>query len=396
MPDENLKRFATTKQWEYLLAREKHGSATKAADALGMHRRTMDRAIQSVEHKAAKHGYSPDHDMNHTVPDGFKLKGTSTLYDEVTGEPKIQWVKSTADNERQMEMMREAIEAMAETLPRVKPIKSPKANNDNYLTEYIIADHHIGMLATAEETGGENYDLKRAEQLLFGAVDDLTRAAPDSKEAAILVLGDFLHYDGTPVTPTSKNMLDADSRAFRMVRVAIRCVRYAIDRALQTHKHVRVIIEAGNHDLYGAIFLREALAALYEKEPRISIDTSPQHFHCFTFGKNLIGVHHGHGTKIDKLPIIFASRWPVEWGSTLHRTIHTGHIHHDQTKDWANREFDGASVESHRILAPQDAWHVNSGYNSGRSMKAIVLHKEYGERTRITVNPGMIDANESQ
>jgi hypothetical protein len=42
------------------------------------------------------------------------------------------------------------------------------------------------------------------------------------------------------------------------------------------------------------------------------------------------------------------------------------------------------------VLAAKDAWHSEKGYRSKRDMKAIVLHREYGEVARHTFNPDMI------
>src|SRR3990167_6598489 len=35
----------------------------------------------SAAAQGARFGYAPEHDLTHTVPDGYALKGASTLYD---------------------------------------------------------------------------------------------------------------------------------------------------------------------------------------------------------------------------------------------------------------------------------------------------------------------------
>jgi len=74
-----------------------------------------------------------------------------------------------------------------------------------------------------------------------------------------------------------------------------------------------------------------------------------------------------------------------EWGKAEYRYIWTGHIHSDNVKD-----FRGVRWESFRILAPPDAWAASKGYRSMQDMKAIVLHREYGEVARHIVNPAML------
>ena len=142
---------------------------------------------------------------------------------------------------------------------------------------------------------------------------------------------------------------------------------------------------SAHHDLSSSIFLMECLANIYEEEPRVTIDTSPAHFHYFKFGQCLIASHHGHGVKPDKLPLIMAQDKPVLWGATKYRYWWTGHVHHAELLD-----FPGCSVERFRVLPPPDAWASQRGYRSARDMKAIVLHREYGEVARNTVNPDML------
>lgn len=385
--DENLRSYATDRQWQILCALWDEGGIRPAARKLDVHPSTITGARAAVLKKAAQHGYSPDHDMIHPVPDGFKLKGTSTLYDAITGEQKLQWVKTTADWERQRQIVMEMAEALAVDLPRCEPIPLSNRNtHDDLLSVYPVGDLHLGMLAWGVETGAD-WDLKIGERVFVGAFESLVSGTMSAANALIVFLGDFMHYDSfESVTPTSKHQLDADSRFPKMVRTAIRCMRYAIESAAAYHDKVHVIIEIGNHDLSSSIFLMECLRNVYEKEPRITIDTSPRHFHYHRFGENLIGTHHGHGVKMPQLPLLMATDRPDDWGATSHRLWLTGHVHHDQAKD-----YPGCTVESHAVLGPEDAHASNSGYRSKRAMKALVLHRKHGEIARSIVKPAMLD-----
>jgi len=383
---EELSKHATDRQKEILIAIQSEGTESKAAMKLGLNTSTVNKAHMAVKSKAAMQGWSPAHDMTHPAPDGFKLKGTSTLYDMETGAAKIQWVKTSADQARQDEIFKEALAALAEALPKEKPTPAPTITDDNLATCYPVGDHHFGMLSWHEETG-ENYDISIGKRLLKGSIDYLVTSSPASKFALVALLGDFLHYDSwQPVTPSHRHLLDADGRFPQMVRAAIKAVRYMIRAALTKHEHVHVIVEIGNHDTSSSIFLMECLHNIYEDEPRITIDRSPSHFHYWRFGKVLIGTHHGDKVKSEKLPMIMATDRPIDWGETEYRYWMTGHIHHDSVK-----EISGVRCESFRILAPLDAYAANAGYRSGRDMKAIVFHKEYGEVGRHTVNPKMLE-----
>lgn len=348
----------------------KHGEKRSAAEESGMDEGAFARRLEVARARETS--------------DGYKVKGTSTLYDAKTGEAKLQWVKTDADKERQQSLFKEAIAALAKDLPRVT-IKPPKPATGDLMAIYPVGDHHIGMLSWDKETGAD-YDLKIAESLLIGATDHLVKATPDCDEAAVIFLGDILHQDGMEaVTPEHKNQLDADSRFGKMVQVAIRSMRYLIEAAARKHLKVRVIVEIGNHDVSSAIFLMHVFANIYENDPRITVDTSPMLFHYIRFGQNLVGVHHGHKVKAEKLPLVMAADRAADWGETSYRYWYTGHVHHESVKD-----FTGCRVESFRVLAAPDAYAAQMGYRAKRDMKAIVLHKEFGEVARYTVTPEML------
>jgi hypothetical protein len=225
--DNQIASYATPRQLEYLEAVEKHGSESKAALALGVNSRTLSKALRALETKAAQSGYAPAHDMTHTVPVGFKVKGVSTYYDE-EGKPRGQWVKSSADEDRRQELIRAAYEAMAEELPRVSPIPANASYEQQSATLYTLTDSHVGMLAWAQEAGAD-WDLKIAEATLTGCFQRMVDGSPKARIGFVNQLGDFLHSDGlVPVTPTSGHVLDQDGRYTKLVETAVRILRRVI------------------------------------------------------------------------------------------------------------------------------------------------------------------------
>ena len=388
--DDNLRSFATPRQLEFLDAIAQHGSERKAAKALGISHGTIGSAITGLRRRAAKMGYSPEHDMTHIVPDGFRLRGTSTLYDE-HGKPRLQWVKSQIDQARQEEIFREACAAMAETLPRVKPAPMPEGTSDALCNLYTFTDYHLGMLAWGKETGAD-WDLKIAERTLVAAFAHMIDAAPAASTAFISQLGDFLHSDGSggmlPVTPLHSNVLDQDGRYSKIVGVAIRVLRRIVDFALERHEKVVVLMAEGNHDLSSSVWLRAMFRALYENEPRIEVIDSELPYYAHQHGTNMLGFHHGHLTKKENLPLFFAAKFPAIWGATTKRVIHTGHQHHKDEK-----EHVGVTVVQHRTLAANDAHSARHAYVSERSAQAITYHAEFGEVARNTVCPEMFETS---
>lgn len=356
------------------------GTAFNIAKKYEMDYRNMKRRVKAM----ALRGYAPRHDMTRTVPDGFKVSGVSTLYNK-KGQVSAQWVKSSADDERRLEMLREACDALSEELPQVKPRAYLGSASTDLMACYPIGDPHFGEYIWAEECG-KDWDLAAAEQVHCGAMRALVDSAPATECATIVNLGDAAHYDSMiAVTPRSGHHLDADSRFGKMVRVLMKTIRQCIETALEKHKYVRIVNVIGNHDETGAVWLSVALSHIYANEPRVTVDTSPSVFNYFTFGKCLVGMHHGHTAKADRLAAVMATDRAKEWGASEHRYWWTGHIHHESKK-----EYPGVVVESFNTLAPNDAYATAGGWRSRERMTCIVLHREHGEVARHMVHPAML------
>lgn len=312
------------------------------------------------------------------------IMGKVTVQRNAAGEVLQTWARYSPDDALRAEAMRAAIDAMAADLPRVKPRKAKGAWRTDLLTVYPIGDPHVGMYSWREETG-DDWDLVIAERTHCAAMDALVQAAPASEQAVVVNLGDLFHYDSmAAVTPRSGHFLDADGRYAKMVAVGVKIMRRCIESALEKHKRVHVINAPGNHDETGALWLSIALANVYEREPRVTIDRSPSVFAYYRWGNVLLGVHHGHACKPDKLPGVMAADRAQDWGETVHRHWLIGHVHHESRKEYA-----GVTVESFGTLAARDAYATSGGWRSGRSMQAIVYHAEHGEVARSKVTAAM-------
>lgn len=374
-----LRQFATGDAALGVEALIEHGSLPAAAKALGWTPRQLRLKLGELQRLAARRGWSPTHDMAKTVPDGFHVKGVSTLYG-ADGTVRGQWVKSNRDAEHRVELVLQAVQDVA--LPfkgASEPVPAPKTSDADLLCVYPFGDPHFGMYAWADEAG-ENFDIEIAERDLVTAVDHLVDLAPPAKEALIISLGDMFHADSKRPTTTAGTPVDTDSRWSKVLAVVIRTMRRCIDRALTKHETVNVICASGNHDDLTSLVLAVCLSQYYEREPRVKVETSPAKFYYFRFGSCLLGVHHGDTAKLADLPAIMACDRAKDWGETDERLWYTGHIHHEKVQ-----EYPGVIVEAFRTLAPKDAWHAAQGYRSGRDMRLDVLHKQDGRINRHIV-----------
>jgi hypothetical protein len=319
------------------------------------------------------------------APEPRHIRATSELYDAQTGEQKLVWVKTDTDKAKLDEMLREAVSAMCDDIPRVPAVKAPKVANCQLLNCYVITDYHLGMLSWQEETG-EAWDTSIAESLLVKWFEAAIASSPDSHTGVFAQLGDFMHFDGLDsVTPTGGHLLDADTRFAKVVRVAIRLMRRVIDMLLHKHKVVHVLMAEGNHDMASSVWLRELFAAMYENEKRIIVHREPDPYYCIEHGKTSLFFHHGHKRKPANVDDVFVAKFREVFGRTKYSYAHMGHMHHVDIK-----ETNLMVVEQHRTLAAKDAYASRGGWLSGREASVITYHKGYGYTGRVVITPEMV------
>lgn len=383
-----------------------HGGPQAAADALGIPRQTFDHrrrvaaqrgllgtkpvlpgyAIKSI---ASKEGDAwvrqvREHGEQFEVPAGHSTKGVSALVD-ADGRVIQAWHKTSQDAELQTAALAATIAALKEDLPRVTMMLPPASVEEDLLNQFIVTDSHFGMLAHREETGAD-YDLKLAERLLLDWFAAAVAGAPQAHTAILAQLGDLMHHDSLEsVTPAHRHVLDADSRLHKVVRVVIRTIRRIIDMLLQKHRHVHVIMASGNHDPASSVWVRELLAAIYENEPRVTIDTSPSLYYAYEWGGTALFFHHGHKRGVNNVDATLAGMFKEIFGRSSYAFAHVGHLHSDE-----GRKSALMYVERHETLAAPDAYAAGGGWLSGRSAKVITYSRRYGEVGRATLRPEMV------
>ncbi len=374
----------TEKQLEVVtLCMIKGMSQYQAADKLDVTRDTVRHHLNVVKNKAARRGYSPDHDWKNPVPDGHKIKGVSTFYDEA-GLPVRQWVKSQTDEQRQFEILIERMESAVENLPKFKPTPAPKAYDDNLLSLLTITDFHLGMYAYEAETG-DDWNVKLARDVFLNSINDMINSTPKSGTGFLCQLGDFLHWDGIlSVTPQSGHILDADTRYGKLVEMSMSVMSEAVKMMLKRFNKVVVVSAEGNHDISGSIWLRKHIKQLFADEKRLTVIDNEFPYYAYLHGETMLAFHHGHKVKLAQLHKLFASepRFREMWGKASYTYIHTGHYHHERLI-----EDGGAIAEMHPTLSGRDAYAARGGWVSRRGAKVITYDKTDGEIGRVTVRP---------
>jgi len=401
-----MKALSPTQQRVLDLLAEHGGNQCEVARVMGVARSTVNKHVTAIREKGHTPTTLPHGSNHHGLPTILRnpeeqklrmqelaakdasLRGVSTLYNG-EGEIAAQWVKTNAEKQRAEDAYAGVLKALKDKIPRAKLVAAPsRKHSPDLLNCFVVTDYHLGMKAWHEETRGEDWDTAIAERLLVDWFAAAIKASPNAEQAVLAQLGDFLHWDGMDaVTPASGNLLDADTRFQKLVRVAIRAIRQVVRMLLEKHATVHLIMAEGNHDPASSVWLRELFAEFYADEPRVTIDLSPDPYYCHEHGDVSLFFHHGHKRKPTNIDDVFVAKFRDVFGRTKHSYGHMGHWHHIEVK-----ETNLMVVEQHRTLASSDAYASRGGWMSGRDAKCITYHKAYGEVGRVTVTPDMVAA----
>ena len=357
---------------------------------------TRSKVIEAYSRLGSKRAVARELGLHHsTVQDHLKrallppLSGaaTSTLYRRPgpDGEAILEWVKTNGNNEQTLETIKSAFAEYKGAGGIYGPPHGPKDSflASNLLTVYPIVDLHFGMYAWAKETG-VNYTTELATELLRSSYRKLLQqggaAVPET--AIILNVGDYFHSDTNEnKTMRSGNSLDADSRFERVLNKGIHLFLDIVNMALDRHQTVIIKCIKGNHDPYGTLALREALAAWFHDDPRVTVEGVGDPIWHYRFGRNLFAAIHGDKAKAADLPGTCAARFPEAWGQTRFRYGFVGHWHRSE-----KIEKGGMIVETFQTISPKDAWNTEMGFCSGRSIEAITYEADHGFYKRTAVN----------
>lgn len=363
---EDLIPFATARQAELARAWLQHGSAGRAARALGMSCKTVESSIRRLRNRAARKDPS-----KHVAraPEGYHLRGVSTLVNTQTGQPVMQWQKTARDG-FDPEKFAEACAGAIETIPRARITRSPRRVQDDLLHVLPIGDPHFGMLSWAPETG-EDWDLAIAARTHARAISQLLSSAPCAQRTLVVWMGDSAHADDTSgLTPASKHVLDVDSRWEKMIGILFTAMVNSIGCALRRSREVVCRVVKGNHDPHVAAALALALEAHYRTEPRVLIERAPTPLYVTTWGRVLLAFAHGHAPTPDRVPDVLAADYRTEIGATEQGYLFTGHRHNKMLT-----ERGGLVMEAVQTLAARDAYATHGGYRSARGLSCITFDR---------------------
>lgn len=301
-------------------------------------------------------------------------------------------LRNPEEAQQEEEWRNEFIENIKKHSPKVPKLKKRKIT-DPHMQLIDIADLHIGKAAFDHE-GNSLYDIDKAVEVAHKAVESLvTYGAPYNPEQFVLPIGnDVLHVDGKGNTTTSGTPQDTDKTWTHMVDAAF-YLYVTIAQELATIAPVKLIHCRDNHAEHLSYMLAKQVEAYLHNNPNVSADISRLDRMYHVYGKNLIGLDHGHGVSNGKLQEVVSAEQRKLWGEAEHCTFIRHHLHHADVmkkgvkvlNDQVLKDYAGMTIMYMRSPSSSDGWHHNKGYIGGRkAIDSIVFHPDMGQIAHLS------------
>lgn len=238
-----------------------------------------------------------------------------------------------------------------------------------------LQDLHFGSYGWAFETG-QSFDRETCRKRLLQTTEEtLERVCLLGKPEVFLLGagGDFFHIDNPENKTTKGTPQDVHGTFAQIMHEGFELMGDYIN-LIRTVAPVIVEPVPGNHDKNMSFALLKWLQTGFKNESDVEIHDSARQRAYRQFGNNLIGLTHGDGPKVDKLPGLMAGEARVMWGQTHHRYWFSGHFHTQM-----QYEIDGVQCFFVPSLSGTDRWSQQEGYTlNKKAMAAFVLDKEEG------------------
>jgi len=255
----------------------------------------------------------------------------------------------------------------------------------NHLLVINPADIHIGKYASHTETG-DGYNVEIACNRVLEGLEGLIEKSKgfDVDRVLFCIGNDVLHIDNVYNTTTAGTNQDVDGKWWEHFEVAlalyVKCVEI-----LREVAPVDIVHSMSNHDYQSGFHLAHALKSWFRNDREVTFDISVAHRKYYRYGKNLIGLEHGDGAKMDNLPLLMAQEQPKMWSETKYRYWYLHHLHHKVKHKWRDaKDFIGVTVEYMRSPSGTDSWHSRKGFSGvPKAVEGFLHEKVSGQVARL-------------
>lgn len=253
--------------------------------------------------------------------------------------------------------------------PKYTPVKEVHLNDkfeNPTLAILSVQDLHFGKEGNSTVT-----------QDFMNAVSNLTYRAYMSHRLDKIIYvfgGDLLNMDTFQGQTTKGTPVDNDLRAQDAYNEAFEALYWSVNFLKQFCNTLEVVYLPGNHDRLSSYHLAHALSKCFRAENNISFDADYAERKVKTYGHNFFGFEHGDVTK-KWTPLVYATEFSVDWGSTQFRTCYTGHFHSKKTTEYiTDNEIHGFAIKHLPSLSKSDYWHYHNKFTGSKRQAVMELH----------------------
>lgn len=273
-----------------------------------------------------------------------------------------------------LEVAKEVFSKEIEPIKLSKQIKN-KELDDNLMIEYPAIELHLGKLAWHGETG-QNYDYKIAIERFNATIEETIKIQDIAKAGTLfMVIGnDFFNSDTASYTTTKGTPQHNDLRWKKMFLIGLELYTKALLILREKFNKIDIQLCQGNHDEMASFYLYIALQQYFKDDDVINFSNDFKKTQCYLFGKCTIFTNHGD-TNLKRLIKSIPAEFYEEWGKSLYRELHLGHLHKEVVVD------DESGMITRRIGSPTgtNEWHYSERYVGAVQKHQLFLwHKEKG------------------
>lgn len=253
------------------------------------------------------------------------------------------------------------------TIPNLSKPKgySLDPNRDQVCGVMSLQDIHFG------KEGNETID-KDFEDTVINLIERGI-ASHNIEQLYFVIGGDLINMDTFHGTTTSGTPLDNCSTATEAYMQAFDAMHWAIQVIIQHVKHLTIVYVPGNHDRLSSFHLVHALSKSITEHPNITWDVEYAERKVHVWHNNFNAFEHGDAVS-KNTPIVYATEFPKEWGSTKNRTLYTGHFHQNKKIEYiTTSETAGFIHKTLPSLSKTDYYHYHKKYVGNRRSGKLEL-----------------------
>jgi hypothetical protein len=253
------------------------------------------------------------------------------------------------------------------TYDKINPAYLNESSSEKVCGVISLQDLHFG------KPGNENMGIvmDKAICYLIGKA-----YANYNLEKIIFVIGpDTLNMDTFDGTTTKGTPVENSETATKAYMKAFDAICLAIGKMKHFCNNLEVVFIPGNHDRLSSFHLIHAVSQVFKLSPEIIFNTTYKERKVVMYYDNMIALEHGDVSSKNN-PLVFATDFPKEWGSSKHRFLYTGHYHGRKTKEViTENEEQGFVTRIIPALTSSDYYHYHNKWTGNQRAAIIHIHE---------------------